>query len=650
MNLFELFVKIGVKDEASGQLGKITSALGSGLKAAASVGVAAIGVAASGIAALTTAAVKNYAEYEQLVGGVETLFGIGGQSLKEYAAEQGKAISEVQDEWMTLTAGQRFVLNNAENAYKTAGLSANEYMSTVTSFSASLLQSLGGDTQAAADLADQALRDMSDNANKMGSDMSIIIATYQSLARGNYAMLDNLKLGYGGTKAEMKRLIATAAELDSSVKANDMSFGNMLQAIHVVQTEMGITGTTALEAATTIQGSVSAMKAAWQNLVTGIADENADFDGLISSFVETVGTVGDNLLPRIEIALNGVADLVSQLAPKIFEVLPTLVNSILPKLADAAVNVVQTFVSSIQSNQGTIVETAVSVVMTLVNGIITLLPQIIETGLQLVLNLVIGIAGALPELIPAAVDMIMQVVQTLVDNIPLLIEAALALIEGLAQGLIEALPVLIQAVPEIVVTLVTTLIENLPLVLDIGLQVIFALISGILQALPELAQAAVDIVDGLIKGLIGAWPNIIENFKGLINTLISAVKAVLGIHSPSTVFAGIGNFLAQGFGQGFANAWGAIQSSIVSKIQGLVEMARSAASAIASTLAAAGEGISNIMADGGTINSGLEAAQARGKTGGGVTVNNYNINSSKQTATEIIKETKYINNRAVMTY
>lgn len=457
-------------------------------------------------------------------------------------------------------------------------------------------------------------------------------------------------MGYGGTKAEMERLIATAAELDSSVKANDMSFGNMLQAIHVVQTEMGITGTTALEAATTIQGSVSAMKAAWQNLVTGIADENADFDGLISNFVETVGTVGDNLLPRIEIALNGVADLVSQLAPKIFEILPTLVNSILPKLADAAVNLVQTFVSSIQSNQGTLVETAVSVVMTLVNGIITLLPQIIETGLQLVLNLTIGIANALPELIPAAVDMIIQIVQVLVDNIPLLMDTGFAIIDGLVEGLINALPALIQAAPEIIITLIMELLKYGPDFAYAGIELIITLADAIIQSIPLLGQAAIDLITGFINGITETWPIVLEKMKGHVNNLINAVKAILGIHSPSTVFANIGNFLAQGFGQGFANAWGAIQSSIVSKIQGLVEMARSAASAIASTLAAAGEGISNIMADGGTINSGLEAAQARGKTGGGVTVNNYNINSSKQTATEIIKETKYINNRAVMTY
>lgn len=634
MNLFELFVKIGVKDEATSKISQIAGSLGNGLKAAASVGGAAMGVAASGIAALTTAAVKNYAEYEQLVGGVDTLFKNASQKLQGYAA----------------------------GAFQTAEMSANEYMSNVTGFSAALISSLGGDTDAAAEHANRAMVAISDNANKMGTDMSSIVATYQSLARGNFAMLDNLKLGYGGTKAELERLIKDAAtytdiqkEMGITVDASSMSFDNIVNAISVVQGKLGIAGATALEAGTTIEGSLNSMKAAWQNLLTGVADSDADFEALMDNFVTSV--VGDgtdsnlgvfgNLVPRIESALNGAADLVSALAPAIFEILPEVANNVLPKLATAAVNVIQAFVGSIQANQGSLVETAVGIITTLANGIITVLPQIIETGLQLVLNLVIGLSQASPELIPAAVDMVMQIIQTLMDNIDLLIEAALALIEGLALGLIEALPVLIEAVPEIVVTIVTTLIKNLPLVIDMGIQILGALIDGIFHAIPTLGQAAVDIVDGLIKGLVEAWPSIVSNFESLISTLISAVKNILGIHSPSTVFASIGDFVAQGFGNGFTEAWGAIKEGIVGKVQDLVDWARQAAADIAGILGSASAEISNIAADGGKITSSLEARQAGGKTG---STYNYYINSSKQTATDIIKETKYINNRAVMTY
>ena len=195
MNLFELFVKIGVDDQASGKISKLSSKLGNGLKTAAKIGTAAVGAAAAGITALTTAAVNNYAEYEQLVGGVETLFGAGGKSIEEYAASTGRTIAEAQSDYDALMRSQAAVIENASNAYKTAGMSANEYMSTVTSFSASLLQSLGGDTEKAAEYANQALTDMSDNANKMGRSMEMIQNAYQGFAKSNYTMLDNLKLG-----------------------------------------------------------------------------------------------------------------------------------------------------------------------------------------------------------------------------------------------------------------------------------------------------------------------------------------------------------------------------------------------------------------------------------------------------------------------
>ena len=620
MNLFDLFVRIGVKDEASEKLGQISNLLGKRLKASAKVGVAAVSAVASGIATLTTVAVKNYAEYEQLVGGVDTLFKESSERVQQYAA----------------------------NAFQTAGVSANTYMSTVTSFSASLLQSLGNDTQAAADLADQALRDMSDNANKMGTDMQIIINTYQSLARGNYAMLDNLKLGFGGTKAEMERLIATAAELDSSVKANDMSFGNLVQAIHVVQTEMGITGTTALEAATTIQGSVSAMKAAWQNLMTGIADENADFEQLVSNFVDTAGIAAENILPRITIALQGVAQLITTILPPIFEQLPAVVNDILPEIANAAVQVVQTLIEGISQNQGQLVETAFSVIMILVDGIISVLPQLVTTGTRLIANLVIGLAQALPELIPAAVDMVMQIVQGLVDNIQLIIDAALQLIQGLADGLIAALPVLIEATPEIISSLVVTLIENLPRILEVGLEVIVALVDGILQALPDLANAAVDIVTGLIQGLVDEWPNLIANLSSLVDEIIETVKSILGIHSPSTVFSDIGGNVADGFLEGFQEAWSDVEEWVSSAVEKIVSAAQAAVDKVKELAAEASSMASNIFADNGTINSGLEEAQKRGKAPTGWTTNNYYINNPKQSAADIVREARYTQNRTVM--
>ena len=267
MNLFELFVKIGVDDQASGKLSNLSSKLGNGLKTAAKIGTASVGAAAAGITALTTAAVKNYAEYEQLVGGVDTLFKKASKKVQKYASD----------------------------AYKTSGMSANDYMANATAFSASLISSLGDDTEKAAEYANRAMVSMSDNANKMGTNIDSIVQTYQSLARGNFAMLDNLKLGYGGTKEELQRLIADAAtytdiqkEMGITVDASSTSFDNIVNAIAVVQGKLGIAGATAQEAGTTIEGSVNSMKAAWDNLVTGIADSNADLEVLVNDFVTTI--------------------------------------------------------------------------------------------------------------------------------------------------------------------------------------------------------------------------------------------------------------------------------------------------------------------------------------------------------------------------
>ena len=320
MNLFELFVKIGVDDQASGKLSDLSSKLGNGLKTAAKIGAAAVGAAAAGITALTTAAVNNYAEYEQLVGGVETLFKNSSNKVKKYADE----------------------------AYKTAGLSANEYMETVTSFSASLLQSLEDDTEAAAEYADKAITDMADNANKMGTSIGMIQNAYQGFAKQNYTMLDNLKLGYGGTQKEMERLIKDANRVK---KANgemaDLSiesFADVTEAIHIVQTEMGITGTTAQEAGSTVQGSIGSMKSAWENLVTSLANDDADLESAIDNLVKTIvgdGTEGNggvigNLLPKIETALGGIATVIEHLAPVISEAIPVLVETVLPSILTAA--------------------------------------------------------------------------------------------------------------------------------------------------------------------------------------------------------------------------------------------------------------------------------------------------------------------------
>lgn len=318
-------------------------------------------VGASAIATLTGMAVKSYADYEQLVGGVETLFGTKGMSINEYAISVGKSVDMIGAEYNRLKMAQDWVMSNASEAYKTAGMSANEYMETVTSFSASLIQSLDGDTLKAAEAADQAIIDMSDNANKMGTSMESIQTAYQGFAKQNYTMLDNLKLGYGGTATEMARLVNDSGVLgDAMIDLTDtqnigaalaeVGFAKITEAIHVVQTEMGITGTTAKEANETISGSLASTKAAWQNLVTGMADDNADVGQLIDGLAESAGAFAKNMIPRIQIAMEGIGNVVQKALPGILEKAVPAVMNMLPSLLSTTMKLLKTLATSIGKN------------------------------------------------------------------------------------------------------------------------------------------------------------------------------------------------------------------------------------------------------------------------------------------------------------
>lgn len=424
----------GVGDAMDGA-GQKTSLFGDMLKSnlfgdAIKSGIKAL---ASGIKSLISSAVEGYGEYEQLVGGVETLFGSSANT----------------------------VIKNAENAYKTAGLSANAYMETVTSFSASLLKSMGNDTEAAAKKADQALTDMSDNANKMGTDMQSIQNAYQGFAKQNYTMLDNLKLGYGGTKEEMARLIEDAAKLKGLYGAEAALYANkgvngdlsiIIDAIHTVQTEIGITGTTALEASTTVEGSISSMKAAYQNFVTGLGDQNADIGALTEELIQTAGTVAKNVLPVIESVVKNIAETVREQGP----------------------DMITRFVAYATEK----------------------MPEVLKLGVQLIVSLVKGLAQNLPELL----------------------RGTLALVD--------------------------------------------AIISAFLDSLPDIIEVGKDIVRGLWEGikLMASW--IGEKISGFVGGLVDGVKGVLGIHSPSRVFAGIGQNMALGLGQGFERQMQRVSSGI----------------------------------------------------------------------------------------
>ena len=451
----------GVEDvgEAMDDAGQKTSVFGDMLKANLLGGaiISGISALASATKELIGGAVEGYAEYEQLVGGVETLFKDSAGTVQDYA----------------------------NNAYKTAGLSANEYMETVTSFSASLLQSMGNDTAAAAEKADRAITDMSDNANKMGSDMSSIQNAYQGFAKQNYTMLDNLKLGYGGTKEEMQRLIDDANALNAAqgnyTSYTIESYADIVDAIHTVQTEMGITGTTALEASTTVEGSVNSMKSAWSNFVTGLGSDNADISELSAQLIESVGTVAENVLPVVETVLKNIAEAVSNDGPEMIE--------------------------------------------QFVSYAIEKLPEIIKLGLQMVLALVKGLVQNLPELWTAVLDMTAGIAQTILD------------------------------------------------------------------ALPDIIEVGKDIVRGVWEGIkaMASWLG--EKVSGFFSGIVGDVKDALGIHSPSRVFAGIGENMALGLGQGFASEMKSIGAGIQSAIPTpTVDAVYNAAAGMVNGFAAANSG------------------------------------------------------------
>lgn len=557
--------------------------------------------AAAGTAAVAVgkAAVSSYADYEQLAGGVDTLFGESSSKVQQYA----------------------------DNAYKTAGMSANQYLETVTGFSASLLQSLGGDTAAAAEKADMAITDMSDNANKMGSDMESIKNAYAGFAKGQFTLLDNLKLGYGGTKTEMQRLLDDATKL-SGVEYDISSYSDIVDAIHVVQTEMGITGTTAKEASSTISGSIDSMKGAYQNLLTGLADGDADLDALIDDLANSALTVIDNIVPRILETVPRIVEAVPQLATSLSTVANelvtqagTLMQTLLPPLLDAFFTLIQTAISTLPTlipqllnaamtlftgilsglqqtiplllamlpemisnvtatltaNLPQIIESGIDILVSLVNGITEALPsliqavidlfpvivtnitqqlpKIVESGLNLLVSLVNGIVQAIPQLIAMLPTIISTIVSTLTSMLPQIIQTGITLLNSLISGIINAIPQLVAALPQVLNAIITTITQNLPKIIQSGIELIGALISGLIQAIPSLIAAVPqiisaiwdtitntdwlslgkNIIDGVIQGVKNAASSLIDVFKDLASSALDAVKEFFGIASPSKV-------------------------------------------------------------------------------------------------------------------
>ena len=565
----------GIKDKITEQLGGEAEKAGdSAGNLAGSKLVSGIKkvIAVAGIGAALKSAITEGAALEQSIGGIETLF---------------KDSADIVEE-------------NAKRAYQTAGLSANAYMENVTSFSASLLSSLGGDTQKAADVADMAMVDMSDNANKMGTDMQDIQNAYQGFAKQNYTMLDNLKLGYGGTKTEMQRLLADAQKI-SGVEYNINNLSDVYEAIHVIQGELDITGTTAKEAATTLSGSLASMKAAATNVLGNLA-LGEDIGPSLKELRSTVSVfLVDNLVPMVGNILSNTPVLLEGAFGLLFDTLNSMLDSGIGNMIQAALDVAVRLLSDLVLNIPILLSFGWDILQQLIQGITEAatntdwnqladniagnfkegmtyteyipqaaqellenflatitdnLPFILQTGVDLAGNLAAGILSNLPYAVECIGCILQSLVEFILDNLPLISQSGVQIIEKLAQGLIANLPEIASSAGEIIIQLLASIAERLPELLEMGFTLIGELTAGLIKAVPDLlaeipgiigdiwdsftdfdwADIGINIISGIKNGIVGAAGTIADAAKDAAKGALNGVKGLLGIHSPSRVF------------------------------------------------------------------------------------------------------------------
>ena len=553
-------------DDSEGKFSK----LGGTLKTVGVAMGAVVAAAAAAAVSLGKAVVEAYGEYEQLVGGVDTLFKESSGKLQEYAS----------------------------NAYKTAGMSANDYMSTVTSFSASLIQSLGGDTEAAVKYADMAITDMADNANKMGTDIGLIQNAYQGFAKQNYTMLDNLKLGYGGTKEEMERLLADATAI-SGIEYDISSYADVVDAIHVIQESMGIAGATAAEAEHTIEGSMNSMKAAIDNLVVGFGNADANIEQLCGNVVDAFQDVLTNITPVIENIIAALPTALNAILATLVELLPTLLETVTSLFSQ----VLTTLLTLIPQ----LIPAVIQAVMTIVDTVIANLPLLVDAAVQIVMSLVQGIGTALPTLIPAAIQAIITIVQSLLDSLPLILDAALQLITGLADGLLAAIPVLIEALPEIIMSIINFILDAIPQIIETGIQLLTSLVAALPQIITAIVAAIPEIINGILNAVLGAIPQIIQAGIDLLISLIQALPQIITtiVAAIPQIISGIVNAVINNIPQ-IINAGVQLLTSLIKNLPTIIiEIVKAVPQIISGLVNALGKGVSEMASVGANLVRGL---------------------------------------------
>lgn len=498
-------------------------------------------IAAAGIGKALSMAINEGAALEQSIGGIETLFKESADTMKAYAAE----------------------------AYRTAGISANSYMEQSTSFAASLLQSLGGDTAKAAEAANQAIIDMADNSNKMGTSLELIQNAYQGFAKQNYTMLDNLKLGYGGTKEEMQRLLADAQEL-SGVEYDISNLADVYSAIHVIQENLDITGTTAKEAATTLSGSFASMKASAQNFL-GNLTLGKDIQPSLNALVETTSTyLFDNLLPAIGNIIMALPGAIG-----------TFITSAMPLLHEQGLNFIQSISSGIASGIPNVLSNVLPMIMQFTAEMRANFGEIVDAGMELLLNVAQGIANAMPDLIAYVPTIVSNIAGCINDNFPKILETAFNIIVTLVKGLIDAIPVIIDNMPQIISAIWDTLTAinwlNLGSTIINGIgKGIGSVGSSIKEKIVEIGKKAwesfkninwrqlgKDIINGIKNGITGAVGGLVNSVKDAASNAFNSVKNFFGIASPSKLMEQeIGKWIPLGMAVGIDDEAGAVSNAL----------------------------------------------------------------------------------------
>lgn len=603
LELFKLFGSIGLKgveetkkgikdttNTAKEESSKIEKAVNKTGEIASKVGKAAIigaTAAATAIGTITKFVIQHYAEYEQLAGGVETLFGAQGLSLKKYAQSIGQTVEQARGKYDQLIQAQTEVMNNAKVAYKTAGMSANDYMNTITSFAAALKQSTANETEAAK-VANQTVIDMADNANKMGTNMEDIQNAYQGFSKQNYTMLDNLKLGYGGTKSEMERLLQEAEKL-TGVHYDINNLSDVYNAIHEIQKNLGITGTTAKEAMKTIDGAMKMTKASWDNLLTGLADPKQAVGPLISEFAKSLGILAKNVTPKIKEVFDALPNALIQITPQLMN----MIIDLAPPLILAAINLVAGLIGALPG---------------IISPIFSQLSSLIGSGM--IDKIGQSISSNMPTLISKGLDMLLQFSQAVLTNLPVLVGMGMKLIFYLVQGLMSALPTLISKVPAIIANLADAFSNSAQTIFAWGVKIIAEIIKGLVMSIPSLIANIPKIIyaifavwnainwwnlgKGLINGikngitsmggsLTSTAKNLFESLKNSVSNIFNNIKKV--IESPifgakTKVLAIIGE-LQNGVRVGFnfikshaSSVWNGIKNAIMSPMSAAANFVR----------------------------------------------------------------------------